>query len=1334
MAKEHKKLYKAGKNWVVATLTATTITLLGGIGAYTAHADTTAENNQSTETSNISQSSQSDNSSNSVVLTQPVTTQSNQTALSNQSEQRTPTTLTVTAATNNSSELDPNIYGTVQSSQNNNSNNSVVLNQLVTTQSNPTVQSTQFAQGNQVTQNYQNTPTVATSNVSINDSDELDPSSLWYKPPFEIDDGEVARSGLRDLDLHISDGINPNITIYISFFDSEKPEIQQYAHAESTRDIYIKDPQTGEESLARHDVVLLNRWVAVDTTRNNEVVGLGPWVVSLISPKSFPYNIPQKNGYTSYCNGKKATMIDEEQFSGNPTYEIYHITYVPTSSLVDKKTRTIIIKFPDGKQESTIQNTVLSDDSTCIWPKYVIPARDGYDSYVGGLKASVIPEQTVDVNDDDNVVVNVTYQKSPTPSTPDEKVKHQRKTITRTILVYNINGQFSNSIDQTVNYTRDYIINGLGDKIFLGDWSPDGNGTWDEYIIPQYEGYKSQVDSKDATVVPSQYVNLNDKDVTIDVTYKKVPSKGQHKAITRTIKITDPSGYVQTIPQTVNYTYHVIKIGSETLVGWVADTNDSWDEYAIPQHKGFISQVDSKDATVVPSQHVNSNDKNVIINVTYKKAPATSTSKQYKTLTRIISIHDINNIVGITQITQTVNYTRNIVTDAQGNIVSYTDWVVDGNDTWDEYAVPQQVGFISQVDSKDATIVPSQHVNPNDKNMIINVTYKKDPTMLTSKTITRTIHIFDINGQFSKTISQAVNYTRYWGSTGFGNEGFSDWEADGNDTWDEYAIPQHEGYKSQVNSKDATVIPSQHVTSNDKDIDITVTYIKTDNSKGNGNVDDNNNPSRLNNEVPYDSTTISNNVNANYGYLDSYKLTENNQGQAQLIASGWHATGASNSDRYRYMIVFDNTLGHEIARQKLVPQVRSDVQRAYSNVDNSLYSGFNVTIDIPNSCINHSLRLVSRYSNDPNHGEGARVDYWFNSLALNEDNQAYLDKLSANGDTLTVTGWHATNQAAGRPYHYIIAWDRNLGHEIARQRVTAVSRPDVAKAYSTVANAVNSGFSVKFNLTPQFFNDNIQFISRWTDDAAGNGNAVDYWFKPMNRTNRANLDSVTLSNGQVKVAGWHATDLSQLEPNHYLIVFDNTTGQQVASEKVGLQSSQDVKNVFGDIQTANHSRFNYAFDGLHLVSGHNYSLVSRYSADANGNGNDGAHTDSWLNMGTFQQSAYSIDHVALNRRHMTVQGWVANDNAMTRPYAYAILLQNGHEIGRQRLNLSERADVAKVYPQIYRSQYSGFNTSFDLPTASTNGLQLVLRFTDDPAGNGNSSDQWIKLNKFSLAD
>ena len=113
MTKEHKKLYKAGKNWIVATLTATTITLLGGIGAYTAHADTTIENTQSIQAEGSNQSSQNNNSNNSVVLNQPVTTQSNSTVKNSQPVQNTPTTLTVTAATNNSSELDSNIYGTV---------------------------------------------------------------------------------------------------------------------------------------------------------------------------------------------------------------------------------------------------------------------------------------------------------------------------------------------------------------------------------------------------------------------------------------------------------------------------------------------------------------------------------------------------------------------------------------------------------------------------------------------------------------------------------------------------------------------------------------------------------------------------------------------------------------------------------------------------------------------------------------------------------------------------------------------------------------------------------------------------------------------------------------------------------------------------------------------------------------------------------------------------------------------------------------------------------------------------------------------------------------------
>ncbi len=252
-----------------------------------------------------------------------------------------------------------------------------------------------------------------------------------------------------------------------------------------------------------------------------------------------------------------------------------------------------------------------------------------------------------------------------------------------------------------------------------------------------------------------------------------------------------------------------------------------------------------------------------------------------------------------------------------------------------------------------------------------------------------------------------------------------------------------------------------------------------------------------NNQVPFDSNTKFNQTNYNYGYLDNYKLTENSEGQAQLIVSGWHASGMSNDASYRYVIVYDNTLGHEIARQRITPLIRDDVQNAYPNVVNSRYSGFNITVDIPNNVVNHSLSVVSRYSDDQINGEGVHSDHWFGPLVMNETNQAWLDGLKTNDHILMVTGWHATNQAAGRPYHYIIAWDQNLGHEIARSRVTTVSRPDVANVYPTVANAVNSGFIAPFTLTSDFYNDNIQFISRWTDDAAGNGNAVDYWFNPI---------------------------------------------------------------------------------------------------------------------------------------------------------------------------------------------------------------------------------------------
>ncbi|MEE6665611.1 BspA family leucine-rich repeat surface protein, partial [Limosilactobacillus fermentum] len=153
MTKEHKKLYKAGKNWIVATLTATTITLLGGIGTHTVHADTTIESSQDVQTTSVNQTNQVDNSNDSVTINQPAAVQSSQTAQNDQSVQGNQTNQTVPSSATAAA-----------------TNNSVTINKPVAVQSSQTAQNDQSVQGNQTNQTVPSSATAAdTSN-----SDSLD--------------------------------------------------------------------------------------------------------------------------------------------------------------------------------------------------------------------------------------------------------------------------------------------------------------------------------------------------------------------------------------------------------------------------------------------------------------------------------------------------------------------------------------------------------------------------------------------------------------------------------------------------------------------------------------------------------------------------------------------------------------------------------------------------------------------------------------------------------------------------------------------------------------------------------------------------------------------------------------------------------------------------------------------------------------------------------------------------------------------------------------------------------------------------------------------------------
>ncbi|WP_410174584.1 M23 family metallopeptidase [Limosilactobacillus pontis] len=467
----------------------------------------------------------------------------------------------------------------------------------------------------------------------------------------------------------------------------------------------------------------------------------------------------------------------------------------------------------------------------------------------------------------------------------------------------------------------------------------------------------------------------------------------------------------------------------------------------------------------------------------------------------------------------------------------------------------------------------------------------------------------------------------------------------------------------------------------------------------------------------------------NYGYLDSVSLSDN-----QLNVSGWQATNQASDKPYHFVIAYDNTAKQEIARQRVQDIARPDVAKVHPDATNAANSGFNTTLklNVANDAdfTSHSFSVISRYS-DATNGEGNRVDFWYPAFNFDQGNYAYLDGMHTNANgQLTVTGWNATNQAAGKNYHYVILYDQTKGRELSRQLVDTANskRPDVANAYRNINNAVNSGFNVTFNLKALSFdaNDKLQIISRYSNAANGEGQRVDYWFAPTNRDNQGNLDSVNFSNGQFTVNGWHADDVSSIAPNQFLILYDQTAKRQAGMVKATAVSRPDVAKAFTAIQTAGQSGFTGSFNASSIIPGHVYSLVSRYSTSAEGNGDTGHYVDYWFNNLKFDEAHYNIDSFTANgNKGFHITGWMASDQAINRPDEYLILLDNGKEVTRTKVNLTDRPDVAAVYPELYNGRKSGFNADLNVNPANLKGnLSVIMRFTNDANGNGNYSDQY----------
>lgn len=356
------------------------------------------------------------------------------------------------------------------------------------------------------------------------------------------------------------------------------------------------------------------------------------------------------------------------------------------------------------------------------------------------------------------------------------------------------------------------------------------------------------------------------------------------------------------------------------------------------------------------------------------------------------------------------------------------------------------------------------------------------------------------------------------------------------------------------------------------------------------------------------------NLNQNQAYLDNFSVNG-----TKINVSGWHVDDQALNHTHHFLILFDQTKNHEVARQEVKDQASPDIAQNNS-LGTALNAGnarFNATFNVEPGMLGDHFVLISRYSDKAN-GEGNYSQNWIanKNLQLNHKQAGYLDNFKVAGDNIIVSGWHADDASAVAPTHFIILFDKTKNHEVGHQLVKLTASPDVAKVEGQIANAGNARFSTSFKLSPDMIGDQFVVVSRYSNSPDGNSygsSYSDYWYgNQLNlNQNQAWLDNFSQSGTRIDVSGWHADDYSMTDPYHYLILWDLTTGKEVGRQRVDTVASPDIVNVHGDIINADKARFSASFNIPGNIQGHAFQIISRYSSDANGG--EGNRSDNWIN-------------------------------------------------------------------------------------------------------------------------
>ena len=227
---------------------------------------------------------------------------------------------------------------------------------------------------------------------------------------------------------------------------------------------------------------------------------------------------------------------------------------------------------------------------------------------------------------------------------------------------------------------------------------------------------------------------------------------------------------------------------------------------------------------------------------------------------------------------------------------------------------------------------------------------------------------------------------------------------------------------------------------------------------------------------------------------------------------------------------------------------------------------------------------------------------------------AVIGSVKIEGTNLLVRGWHIADAAANRKYAYIILFDKSANRELRRIAYNPTNRSDVARVYHNVYNGANGGFDVSFDLRGlDFAGHQLQIVARYTDDVAGNGNAMDVWSGDYTfNSNAGYLDSVKKVNDKtINVSGWHVADAASRQKYTWIIVLDKTLGREIARTKYVQSTRNDVYTCYSGSYNARQSGFSNVnvqlSTNLSGLNNHVFQVVARYSD--NSYSGEGHYTD-----------------------------------------------------------------------------------------------------------------------------